>query len=140
MNAPSTMPQADWLVPAFTSARVRALMTTRAGGVSAAPFDSMNLRADGPLGRDDPQAVRRNRATLAAALRLAPVPLEQVHGAEVVTIVPNDLEEARTRASARAWALPARCRWPTACRCCWRTGPAGWSVLRMPAGAGSPLA
>ena len=35
---------ADWLRPVFSSPRVGAVMTTRAGGVSQAPWDSLNLR------------------------------------------------------------------------------------------------
>jgi 3-hydroxyacyl-CoA dehydrogenase len=34
----------DWLVPEWNAPGVGAVMTTRAGGVSAAPFDSLNLR------------------------------------------------------------------------------------------------
>ncbi len=61
--------------------RVRALMTTRAGGVSAAPFDGFNL---GTRCGDDAQAVACNRARLRALLPAEPSWLKQVHGARVV--------------------------------------------------------
>ncbi|MDH5539258.1 MAG: peptidoglycan editing factor PgeF [Rhizobacter sp.] len=74
----------DWLAPDWGLPRVGALMTTRAGGGSVAPFDSMNLR-DG-LG-DDPAAVAGNRQRLARALGGArAVFLNQVHGAAVVRL------------------------------------------------------
>jgi len=66
----------DWPAPAG----VRALFTTRAGGASRAPFDTLNL---GDHVGDDPQAVAANRATLASALGARPVFLQQVHGTAV---------------------------------------------------------
>lgn len=62
---------------------VGAGMTTRAGGVSAAPFDSLNL-AD-HVGDDD-ASVRRNRESLACRLGVQPHWLRQVHGASVVEL------------------------------------------------------
>jgi YfiH family protein len=79
--------QADWLIPAWPAEGVGALMTTRHGGVSAAPFDSMNLRLE--VG-DAAVAVRRNRARLAAAIGAVPVYLNQVHGAAVVRLGTHD--------------------------------------------------
>jgi YfiH family protein len=77
-----------WLVPDWRLRQVDALMTTRAGGHSAAPFDSLNLH-DG-LG-DDPAAVIRNRDRLSGALGGArPVFLNQVHGARVVRLLAHD--------------------------------------------------
>lgn len=73
----------DWLVPEWRAEGVGALMTTRAGGISAAPFDSLNLRAG--LG-DDPRAVAHNQARLARSMRATPVWLDQVHGATVVRL------------------------------------------------------
>ena len=69
----------DWPAPA----RVQALCTTRAGGCSAAPFDSLNLATH--VG-DDEKAVTANRAALAAVLPVgARIQwLEQVHGRSVV--------------------------------------------------------
>ncbi len=62
----------------------RAAFTTRHGGVSDAPFDSLNLglRTD-----DEPACVRANRLRLATALDRDPgaiVIARQVHGAELV--------------------------------------------------------
>jgi len=61
-----------------------AAFTTRLGGVSEPPFDSLNL---GVLTDDDEGAVRENRRRLAAALGIDPsqVPIGlQVHGGEVI--------------------------------------------------------
>jgi len=64
------------------------LITTRAGGVSAAPYGAGPGRGQGlnlGLGAgDDPAAVRANRARLLAALAGAPRWLRQVHGSTVV--------------------------------------------------------
>jgi len=64
---------------------VRALATTRAGGVSSGPYASLNL---GDHVGDDPAAVRRNRALLEAALGLpaAPTWLRQVHGTAIAVL------------------------------------------------------
>lgn len=75
----------DWLRPDWQAPGVGALMTTRQGGVSEGPFAAMNIRAG--LG-DDPVAVVRNQALLAAALGAEPVYLEQVHGRGVVRLTP----------------------------------------------------
>ena len=63
-----------------------ALMTTRKGGVSVPPFDSLNLKAQtsDPL---DQIAVAQNRRRLAATLGATPVFLDQVHGTRVVRLV-----------------------------------------------------
>lgn len=62
---------------------VKACMTERHGGVSAAPWDSWNL---GNHVGDDPQAVARNRQQLAHTLAARPVFMEQVHGVHVLTL------------------------------------------------------
>ena len=77
-----------WLAPEWGMHGVAALMTTRAGGVSAAPFDSLNLR-DGA--GDDADAVARNRRIVAAAIGATPVYLNQVHGNKVVRLSAADL-------------------------------------------------
>lgn len=72
-----------WLEAELAGAR--AAFATRLGGVSEAPFDSLNL---GLLTDDEPGNVRENRARLAAALDRDPgrvVFARQVHGAELVT-------------------------------------------------------
>lgn len=84
----------DWLRPTFSVPGVAALMTTRRGGFSAAPFDSMNVR-DG-LG-DEPVAVERNRSLLERTIGVPPVHLNQVHGRGVVCL---------HRADAQCTALP----------------------------------
>lgn|SRR5690606_4544244 len=71
----------DWPAPPSVGAAV----STRRGGVSVAPWDSLNL--GGHVG-DDPAAVAENRRRLTAALGLGrePVWLEQVHGTRVLTL------------------------------------------------------
>ena len=83
MNRPSE----EWLAPHWPAQGVRAWMTTRRGGVSVPPFDSLNLRAG--LG-DDPSAVARNQSLLAEALGAVPVYLDQVHGNAVVRLRSGD--------------------------------------------------
>jgi polyphenol oxidase len=72
-----------WLEAELGNAR--AAFTTRLGGVSAGPFESLNL---GLLTGDDPDAVRANRHRAAAALGLEPDRFligRQIHGAEIQT-------------------------------------------------------
>jgi len=74
----------DWLVPDWpVPPGVRALCTTRAGGVSVGPYASLNL---GEHVGDDPVAVAANRARLAQALGVRPVFLQQVHATDVVPL------------------------------------------------------
>ena len=74
----------DWPAPPGISA----LMSTRQGGVSAAPFASLNLRPSGLHGDalDAPAAVLENQRRFAAALGARPVWLDQVHGSSVVRL------------------------------------------------------
>ncbi len=67
----------DWPVPAH----VRALVTTRAGGISTGPYASLNL---GLRTEDDPAAVSENRARIEQLLPQPPRWLQQVHGSAVV--------------------------------------------------------
>lgn len=69
----------DWPAPAH----VRAVVTTRAGGISSGPYASFNLATH--VG-DDPAAVAANRVRLRDALGLQREPawLSQIHGATVV--------------------------------------------------------
>ncbi|HRD50923.1 MAG TPA: peptidoglycan editing factor PgeF [Candidatus Contendobacter sp.] len=91
----------DWPAPA----RVRAVSTTRRGGVSPPSYDSLNLA--GHVG-DDPACVAENRRRLAAAIGLSADPawLHQVHGAAVVAAstvdAPVAADAAWTRKSGRA--------------------------------------
>jgi YfiH family protein len=81
----------DWLVPRWPApAHVRAVFTTRAGGVSMAPFDSLNL---GRPSGDDPAAVDTNRRRLEDAIGHAPVFLHQVHGVVCVALPSSSPEE-----------------------------------------------
>ena len=74
----------DWLVPQWpVPSRVHAVFTTRQGGVSLPPFDSMNL---GRPSDDDIQAVEVNRARLRQALGHDPNYLSQVHGIRSVEL------------------------------------------------------
>lgn len=69
----------DWPAPP----RVKAFFTTRAGGVSAHPYDSLNLGAH--VG-DAPLHVAENRARLGALLPAAPIWLNQTHGVNVLRL------------------------------------------------------
>ena len=71
----------DWPAPPG----VRSAFTLRTGGVSVAPYDSLNLGAS--IG-DSSEAVAENRRRVREKLRLPaePVWLEQVHGVEVVVL------------------------------------------------------
>ena len=77
----------DWPAPAH----VRALCSTRSGGVSQSPYDHMNL---GDHVGDSPQAVAANRVAFAQRLNagqvagslVKPVFLNQVHGTQVVRL------------------------------------------------------
>ena len=75
-------PHPDWIVPDWPApASVKALITTRSGGVSKGPYASLNL---GLRTGDDPQAVAANRDQLNSLLPQPPRWLRQVHGASVV--------------------------------------------------------
>ncbi len=75
---------ATWLQPEWPApAHVRAVMTDRHGGVSTAPYDSLNL---GDHVGDRPDTVAVNRSRLQAALQRRPVFLQQVHGAHCVAL------------------------------------------------------
>ena len=84
--------RADWPAPAG----VRAVATTRTGGVSTGNFASLNL---GDHVSDEPAAVLRNRARLRDALSLPgdPVWLTQVHGNAVVTLTGTAADSAPRR-------------------------------------------
>jgi len=75
-----------WPAPA----NVKAVITTRGGGCSAAPYDSNNL---GLHVGDQEADVLENRQLLLAALGLRQPPqwLEQIHGAKVVEALPDGL-------------------------------------------------
>ena len=85
---------ANWQAPPG----VQAVFTLRTGGVSAAPYASLNL---GLHVGDDPAAVAENRRRVAAALRLPgePLWLQQVHGVQVAD-PDSDAESIRGPADA----------------------------------------
>ena len=69
------------LVPNWSAPpQIGAFCTTRAGGISKAPFDSLNL---GRYVNDEPASVSENRARVVALLPAEPVWLKQVHGTRV---------------------------------------------------------
>jgi polyphenol oxidase len=90
----------DWPAPPG----VRAAFTLRCGGVSLAPFDSLNV---GLHVGDAPAAVTENRRRLRGQLRLPAEPawLEQVHGTEVADL---DAPGSALAASAAADAVFTR--------------------------------
>jgi YfiH family protein len=96
-----------WLTPDWPApARVRALSTTRAGGVSGGVYASLNL---GDHVGDEPVAVAANRRLLREAARLPAEPywLRQVHGITVA-----DLDAAPAAASLPAEADASLARTP----------------------------
>lgn len=91
----------DILDPEWASPEpVQAISTTRSGGVSEPPWDTLNL--GGHVG-DDSKHVEENRARLAAfagldAARVGWV--NQVHGTEVIELTPDNVQDnARADAS-----------------------------------------
>jgi polyphenol oxidase len=87
----------QWSVPA----QVRAAFTLRTGGVSAAPFDSLNLGAH--VG-DVPEAVAENRRRVRLRLRLPAEPswLQQVHGVAVADLDADSVAEIADAAITRS--------------------------------------
>lgn len=90
----------DWIIPHWPApARVHAVITTRAGGVSPAPYDSMNF---GLRSGDAEENVRQNRALLRAALPAEPAWLRQVHGSGVVNAATAPSDAPADAAAAHA--------------------------------------
>lgn len=73
----------NWPAPT----NVRALQTTRNSGISAAPYNSLNL---GSHVNDNPTHVAHNRQLLCQFLPSEPVWLNQVHGINVVDVDNRD--------------------------------------------------
>jgi polyphenol oxidase len=92
----------EWPIPPG----VRAAFTLRQGGVSQAPFATLNL---GLHTGDAPEAVRENRRRVREALRLPGEPtwLDQIHGPEVVALGSGTVAE-RPGTPARADAAVTR--------------------------------
>lgn len=84
--APASLP-ADWLVPDWPApVGVRAVFTTRSSGVSAPPWNSLNL---GSHVGDQPAQVAANRGLLQRAIGRRAVFLSQVHGHAVQRLAPD---------------------------------------------------
>ncbi len=74
----------DWLIPDWPApACVKAVCSTRAGGSSAAPYDSLNL---GDHVGDRPAHVAANRHVFQQRIKALPVFLSQVHGTDVLQL------------------------------------------------------
>lgn len=74
----------------FEKAGIRAAVSCREGGVSAPPFDSLDM---GFHTGDDPEAVRENRKRFLEALQIAPesmVSCVQVHGVHIEEVTEKD--------------------------------------------------
>ena len=77
----------DWLVPDWPApANVHAVCTTRAGGLSGAPWDSCNL---GTHVGDVAAHVQSNRAVLQSTLAARAVFMDQVHGQTMLELLPS---------------------------------------------------
>lgn len=122
---------ADWPAPAH----IRAGTTLRSGGVSDAPFDSLNLGAHTD---DDAAAVADNRARLRGALDLPAEPawLDQIHGTRVGD-ADGPIRESADASTGRAAetvcaVLTADCLPVVFCDhqgSCWGAAHAGWCGL-----------
>ena len=97
------MSEHGWIVPEWPAPPgVRALITTRAGGVSRGAYAGLNL---GLNSGDEAGAVARNRATLRQWLPAEPLWLRQVHG---TTVVETDSVEGIPEADAAIARRPQR--------------------------------
>ena len=80
--------QPTFIIPKWPApANVKALQTTRNGGISATPYSSLNL---GNHVNDNPMHVAQNRQLLSQYLPSEPVWLNQVHGINVVDSAQTD--------------------------------------------------
>ena len=91
---------AGWITPDWPApAQVRATCTTRERGVSAAPYDTLNL---GDHVADDPVSVATNRKIFAQAIGTRPVFLKQVHGWQVAKLTAQTADGLEADASITA--------------------------------------
>lgn len=96
----SDAPADDWLVPDWpVHAAVRAVCTTRGGGVSTGCYAGLNL---GDHVGDDPAAVAANRQRLQVAIGLRPVFLQQVHDLQVQALDSRSVDGAQADACTTA--------------------------------------
>ncbi len=84
----------DWPAPS----NVKALFTTRLGGMSCNPYASLNL---GNHVGDDPIFVKKNRVKLREALPSEPRWLKQVHGSTPVWVDNNEIKPVGDAALSR---------------------------------------
>ncbi|SCY71344.1 conserved hypothetical protein [Nitrosospira sp. Nl5] len=78
----------DWITPGWPApSNVKAVFTTRQGGISSGPYASLNL---GDHVGDEPSTVKQNRALLRRILPGEPRWLKQVHGTLSVRIDGDD--------------------------------------------------
>lgn len=92
----------DWLVPDWPAPPgIRAVCTTRAGGVSTGPYASLNL---GEHVGDVPASVVANRERLAQAIGARPVFLRQVHGTDVAVLDDTTTDDTEADAACTAHA------------------------------------
>lgn len=101
------MNKASYLFPDWPAPRhIKAVCSTRIGGVSKAPFNEFNLAEHV---NDDPESVSHNRAQLVADFQLKPIQfINQVHGKKVVNLaVDTDFtaDAAYTREKQQACAV-----------------------------------
>ena len=80
---------------AIDFAGARAVFTTRRGGFSRGPFESLNL---GRLTDDDPDAVQRNRDALETRLGVRLGFVRQVHGSRIRELTAESLAASRLAA------------------------------------------
>jgi YfiH family protein len=86
----------DWLIPDWpVHGSVRAVCTTRSGGVSEGRYASLNL---GDHVGDDPVSVATNRQLLHAAIGVRPVFLQQVHDLQVQALDSGSVDGAQADA------------------------------------------
>jgi purine-nucleoside/S-methyl-5'-thioadenosine phosphorylase / adenosine deaminase len=72
----------SFIIPSWSApSNVQAIQTTRLGGVSTTPYDSLNLAGHV---KDNPQHVAHNRQLLNSIVPTEPVWLNQVHGTRVI--------------------------------------------------------
>ena len=131
----------DAIVPDWDAGpRVGALMTTRAGGVSARALAQPQPRPYAAATRPDAVASQSRARWPKPSVRRR-VYLSQVHGdarargCDAAAV--DALASGRCRVDRSSPAWPARCWWPIACRCCWRrhkaravgAAHAGWRGL-----------
>jgi len=96
----------DWIIPDWPAPKnVRALMTTRNGGVSSGPCATMNVAGNNG---DDPGAVARNRQMLEDVIGVPLAWLSQVHGTHVADLGGVDPGAAAPTADAGVGSMARR--------------------------------